>query len=142
MSPGAPDRRARTLRRTRRERLSHREEEAIVNSPYSPVYSAGGWRCVSGQIGLGPDGLGDTFADQLETMFANFSALLEGSSLRIDQVAKTTVFLTDMDDYAELNDRYVEFFGAHRPARSAVAVAALPFGAAVEMEAWLYVGGD
>jgi 2-iminobutanoate/2-iminopropanoate deaminase len=66
--------------------------------------------------------------------------VIEEHGLRLDQVAKTTVFLTDMADYAELNERYMAFFGDHRPARSAVAVAALPLGACVEIEAWVHSG--
>jgi 2-iminobutanoate/2-iminopropanoate deaminase len=58
----------------------------------------------------------------------------------VDQIAKTTVFLADMADYGALNEAYTAFFGEHRPARSAVAVAGLPFGALVEIEAWVYTG--
>jgi 2-iminobutanoate/2-iminopropanoate deaminase len=50
------------------------------------------------------------------------------------------VFLTDIDDFAALNETYAAAFGDHRPARSAVAVKALPMGALVEVEAWAYVG--
>jgi 2-iminobutanoate/2-iminopropanoate deaminase len=55
-------------------------------------------------------------------------------------VAKTTVFLVDMGEYAVMNETYIAAFGDHRPARSAVAVAALPLGAQVEVEAWAFVG--
>ena len=61
-----------------------------------------------------------------------------GASLH--DVAKTTVFVTDMADYGEMNRIYIEVFGDHRPARSAVAVAALPLGARIEVEAWAYRG--
>ena len=53
-------------------------------------------------------------------------------------MVKTTVFLTDMGDAAAVNEAYVAFFGDHRPARSMVAVAALPLGALVEVEVWAY----
>jgi 2-iminobutanoate/2-iminopropanoate deaminase len=53
-------------------------------------------------------------------------------------VIKTTVFITDMDDYAAVNEAYATFFGDHRPARSVIAVAALPMGALVEVELWAY----
>ena len=111
-----------------------------MSSPYSPVFAAGEWRCVSGQVGLTDDGLAEDFGEQLDAALSNLASVLEGAGLRLDQVAKTTVFLTDMDDYPELNERYVAFFGDHRPARSAVAVAGLPLGAAVEIEAWAHVG--
>ncbi|MHB1138842.1 MAG: RidA family protein [Microthrixaceae bacterium] len=113
----------------------------MSSPPYSPVYRAGDWCCVSGQIGLGPDGLADSFGEQLDQVLVNLGALLDQHDLRRDQVAKTTVFLVDMADYAELNERYLDFFGDHRPARSAVAVAGLPFAARVEIEAWVHTGG-
>ena len=106
---------------------------------YSPVFVAGEWRCVSGQIGLADDGIPDGFTAQTEAMLANFGSLLEEHGLRRDQVAKTTVFLADMADYAELNELYTAFFAGHLPARSAVAVSELPFGALIEMEAWVHV---
>ena len=107
-------------------------------SPDRPIHTAGDWHIVSGQLGLTDDGLPEGFGSQMTALLANFGALLEGAGLRREEVAKTTVFLADMGDYAELNDLYVAFFGDHRPARSAVAVAELPLGAAVEMEAWVY----
>mgnify|MGYP001168733493 FL=1 len=110
--------------------------------PYTPAVRAGDWLIVSGQIGLGPDGLADDFAGQLRQALANLDAVLAEHGARADQVAKATVFLVDMDDYAELNEVYCEFFGDHRPARSAVAVAALPLGARVEVEAWAWCGAD
>jgi 2-iminobutanoate/2-iminopropanoate deaminase len=109
-------------------------------SPYSPVFRAGEWSCVSGQIGLTEEGMADDFGGQLDAALANLGRVIEEHGLRLDQVAKTTVFLTDMADYAELNERYMAFFGDHRPARSAVAVAALPLGACVEIEAWVHSG--
>jgi 2-iminobutanoate/2-iminopropanoate deaminase len=112
--------------------------------PYTPVVRAGDWLVVSGQVGLGPDGLVEGFGGQLAQALDNLRGLVEGAGARLDQVAKTTVFLTSMDDYAAMNDAYVAFFdthaGGHRPARSAVAVAALPIGALVEVEAWVHVG--
>jgi 2-iminobutanoate/2-iminopropanoate deaminase len=111
-----------------------------TGAPYSPAYRAGEWLCVSGQIGLGPDGLPEDFDGQLRQVLANLEAVLAEYGARADQVAKTTVFLTDMDDWPRLNDRYCEFFGDHRPARSAIGVAALPLGACVEIEAWVHLG--
>ena len=108
--------------------------------PYSPLYRAGDWCCISGQIGITADGLPETFAEQLRQVLANLDALLVANGLRSDQIAKTTVFLTSMSDYAELNEIYLDYFGDHRPARSAVAVAELPFAALVEIEAWAYTG--
>ena len=97
--------------------------------PYTPVFRAGDWSCVSGQIGIDDDGLADGFDGQLAQILTNLDRLLDEHGVRTEQVAKTTVFVTDMDDYARMNELYVDYFGEHRPARSAVAVAALPIGA-------------
>jgi 2-iminobutanoate/2-iminopropanoate deaminase len=104
------------------------------------VFRAGEWWCVSGQIGLTEEGLPEDFGGQLDAALANLAGVLAGEGLTVDDVAKTTVFLTDMEHYGELNSRYTAFFGDHRPARSAVAVAALPLGALVEIEAWAHSG--
>jgi 2-iminobutanoate/2-iminopropanoate deaminase len=109
--------------------------------PYTPIVAAGPWLIASGQVGISDGALvDDTLAGQLGQALANLQALLDGQGARLDQVVKTTVFLVDMDDYAEMNEIYIGFFGDHRPARSAVAVAELPIGARVEIEAWIYTG--
>ena len=109
--------------------------------PYTPIVSAGGWFICSGQVGqldgqLVPGGVGA----QAAQCVANLETLLQGQGLSLTDVVKTTVFLTDIADYAEVNAAYVGAFGGHRPARSAVAVAGLPMGALVEIEAWAYAG--
>jgi 2-iminobutanoate/2-iminopropanoate deaminase len=110
--------------------------------PYTPVVRAGDWLIVSGQVGLGPDGLAEGFAGQLRQALENLRTLVEANGAQLTQVVKTTVFLVSMEDYAELNEIYTAFFAAHagdhRPARSAVAVAELPIGALVEIEAWVH----
>jgi 2-iminobutanoate/2-iminopropanoate deaminase len=109
--------------------------------PYTPIVRAGGWLVVSGQVGLAEGGLVDGgVQEQLRQALANLRALLESEGASLSHVVKTTVFLTDIDDYTAMNATYVEEFGENRPARSAVAVAALPVGARVEVEAWAYVG--
>ena len=65
---------------------------------------------------------------------------MEANAATLDQVVKTAVFLTDMADFAAVNEVYCEAFGDHRPARSCVAVAALPLGALFEVEAIVHVG--
>jgi 2-iminobutanoate/2-iminopropanoate deaminase len=81
--------------------------------------------------------------EELRQAMANLASLLEAEGASLADVVKTTVFLVDMDDYATMNEVYVEVLEAaapgHRPARSAVAVAALPIGAQVEIEAWARV---
>lgn len=112
--------------------------------PYTPIVRAGDWLVVSGQVGLGPDGLADGFEGQLRQALHNLQGLVEGAGATLAQVAKTTVFLVSMDDYPTMNEIYIAHFdahaGGHRPARSAVAVAALPIGALVEVEAWVHLG--
>lgn len=102
---------------------------------------AGPWLVCSGQIGLADGALvAGGLEPELRQAMANLAGLLQSKGSSLDAVAKTTVFLTDMGDYGEMNRIYVECFGDHRPARSAVAVAALPLGARVEIEAWAYRG--
>jgi 2-iminobutanoate/2-iminopropanoate deaminase len=109
--------------------------------PYTPIVRAGDWLVVSGQVGI-RDGqlVGGGLQGELRQAIDNLRALLEGEGARLDQVVKTTVFLTHMRDYAQMNETYIEAFGDHRPARSAVAVVELPIGALVEIEAWAYTG--
>jgi 2-iminobutanoate/2-iminopropanoate deaminase len=116
-------------------------EPAKPVGPYTPVVRAGGWLIVSGQVHL-RDGklLEGGIAELTAQCVANVGAQLEAHGARLDQVAKTTVFLTDMGEYAAMNEGYTAAFGDHRPARSAVGVAALPLGARVEVEAWAYLG--
>jgi 2-iminobutanoate/2-iminopropanoate deaminase len=108
--------------------------------PYTPIVRAGEHLLVvSGQVGLAGGALVEGLEGQLRQALANLSGLLEGEGASLGDVVKTTVFLTSMGDYAEMNRVYVDVFGDHRPARSAVAVAALPLGALVEVEAWAWV---
>lgn len=111
--------------------------------PYTPVVRAGEWLICSGQIALRDGALvvGGA-AEQTRQCVANVRAQLEDHGARLHHVVKTTVFMTDIADYREMNEAYMEEMGATRPARSAVAVAALPLGARIEIEAWAYLGGD
>lgn len=104
--------------------------------PYTPVVRAGDYIFTSGQIGLidGALAAGGVEAE-LEQAMKNLAGLLEGEGASMNDVVKTTLFLTDMADYATVNEIYIAAFGDHRPARSAVAVSALPIGAAIEIEA-------
>jgi 2-iminobutanoate/2-iminopropanoate deaminase len=97
---------------------------------------------VSGQLGLDQGALvGGGVAAELRRALANMATLLEQHGAGLADVVKTTVFMTDIADFAAINEAYVSVFGEHRPARTAVAVAALPLGGAVEVEAWAYVPG-
>ncbi|MCP3991515.1 MAG: RidA family protein [Actinomycetia bacterium] len=109
--------------------------------PYTPIVEAGPWLICSGQVGIADGSLVDGgMAAELRQAMANMAGLLASKGASLDDVTKTTVFLTDMGDYAEMNTIYLDAFGDHRPARSAVAVAALPIGASIEIEAWAYRG--
>jgi 2-iminobutanoate/2-iminopropanoate deaminase len=108
--------------------------------PYSPVVRAGEWIICSGQVGA-IDGVlveGGVRGQTLQAL-ANLSELLADVGASLTDVVKTTVFLAHISDYAAVNELYVQAFGDHRPARSAVAVAGLPLGALVEIEAWARV---
>jgi 2-iminobutanoate/2-iminopropanoate deaminase len=78
-------------------------------------------------------------AEQTRQALANVAAVLDDCGATLSDVAKTTVFLVDMGDFPVMNEVYADAFAGHRPARSTVAVAALPLGARVEVEVWAYV---
>jgi 2-iminobutanoate/2-iminopropanoate deaminase len=111
--------------------------------PYTPIVRAGPWLICSGQLGLRPQAVPPMLVeggatDQLRQALANAEQLLASEGASLADVVKTTVFITDMGGYAEVNAAYVECLGDHRPARSLVEVSGLPMGAAVEVEVWAY----
>jgi 2-iminobutanoate/2-iminopropanoate deaminase len=109
--------------------------------PYSPAVRAGDWLALAGQVGIDP-GTGKLadggVAEQTRQAMANVAAVLGDCGASLGDVAKTTVFLVDMGDFPLMNEVYADAFAGHRPARSTVAVAALPLGARVEVEVWAY----
>jgi 2-iminobutanoate/2-iminopropanoate deaminase len=108
--------------------------------PYSPVARAGDLLAVSGQTGAVDGALARGGLDaECRQVFVNLRAVLATEAATLADVVKTTVFLTDMADFAAMNAIYAEEFGATRPARSTIAVAGLPLGASIEIEAWAYV---
>ncbi|MFP5318718.1 MAG: RidA family protein [Acidimicrobiia bacterium] len=111
--------------------------------PYTPIVRAGDWLIVSGQVGLADGKLvhGGVAAEARQAL-ANLAGLLDGQGATMDHVVKTTIFLRHIDDYRIVNEIYIEAFGDHRPARATVAVAGLPLGALVEIEAWAWVGAQ
>ncbi|QGG96542.1 RidA family protein [Actinomarinicola tropica] len=109
--------------------------------PYTPIVRAGEWLIVSGQVGIKDGKLADGgTGGQLAQALQNLDGLLASEGATKEQVVKTTVFLRHMSDYALMNEVYLEYFGDHRPARSAIGVAELPIGALVEIEAWAHTG--
>jgi 2-iminobutanoate/2-iminopropanoate deaminase len=113
-----------------------------VAGPYSPAVRAGDWLVLAGQVPLDPATAhvvsGDA-AIQARRVLDNLALVLADCGATLADVAKTTVFVTDLADFGPMNEVYAEAFGDHRPARSTVQVAALPGGAAIEIEAWAYV---
>jgi 2-iminobutanoate/2-iminopropanoate deaminase len=110
--------------------------------PYTPIVAVDGWLVCSGQVGLADGAIvAGGMEPELRQAIANLRGLLASEGATLADVVKTTVFLTDMGHYADMNRVYTELFGDHRPARSAVAVAALPIGALIEIEAWARVPG-
>ena len=112
--------------------------------PYSQAIRADGYLFCSGQLGLDP-ATGDFVAGdvraQAEQALRNLGAVLEAAGLTFEDVVKTTIFLADMADFAAVNGVYGRFVTDPPPARSTVAVAALPKGGRVEIEATARLAG-
>ena len=109
--------------------------------PYSQAVQVGNFLYTSGQIPIDP--ATGQFAEggikeQTRQSLLNVKAILEESGLTLGDVVKTTVFMADMNDFADMNSVYAEFFSEPYPARSAVAVKTLPKGALVEIEVVAY----
>lgn len=104
--------------------------------PYSPGVIFGKLIFVSGQIGKDPktDELGEGIKSQTKLAFESLKNVLEAGNSDLDSVLKTTVYLSDMNDYTVMNDIYATYFKKPYPARATVQVAKLPKGALVEIE--------
>lgn len=106
--------------------------------PYSQGVRAGNLVFASGQIPIDPSTgnfVSGGVAEQTEQVMKNLSAVLEAAGVGLSQVVKTTVFLADMDDFAEMNEVYGRYFSENPPARATVQAARLPRDARVEIEA-------
>lgn len=103
--------------------------------PYSQAICVNGMVYTSGQIGLTPSGeMVQGIEAQTRQVLENLKAILKNAGSGFDKVVKTTIFLSDMDNFGIVNGIYAEFFGDHKPARSTVAVKSLPKEALVEIE--------
>ena len=104
--------------------------------PYSQAIAFENMIFTSGQIALLEDGrfLEGTIEEQTKQVLQNLTAVLEAAGSSLSKVIKTTIFLTNMDDFQAVNGVYGTFFPEHKPARSTVAVKALPRNALVEIE--------
>lgn len=105
--------------------------------PYSQAVLVDNMVYCSGQIGLSPDTgtLAEGIEAQTKQVLTNLAAVLQEAGTDLEQVVKTTIYLTNIEDFAVVNDIYASFFGAHKPARATVGVAKLPKGAIVEIDA-------
>src|SRR5690606_23097796 len=112
------------------------DKAAAAIGPYSQGVVSGGILYSSGQIPLTASGelVEGTIADQTHQVFSNLKAVLAEAGSSLGEVIKTTVFIKDMNDFAEMNEIYAAYFGDHKPARSTVEVARLPKDVKVEIE--------
>ncbi len=111
--------------------------------PYAQAVWAGDMLYLSGQIPLDPQTgslVSENFSEQVRQVLQNIQAVLKAAGLTPAQVVKTTVYLTEINQFSTLNELYAEVFGAAPPARSCVEVSALPRGAQVEIEVTAYRG--
>ena len=105
--------------------------------PYSQAIKAGGMVFCSGQIPIDPltgEFVSDVVSEQTEQVLTNLSEVLKAAGTNLGSVVKTTVFLVDMDDFAEMNEVYGRFFSENKPARATVQAARLPRDARVEID--------
>lgn len=128
-------------------RRAVRTDEApapVAGAPYSQAIAASGGETVwvSGQVPLTPAGelAAHDVAGQTRQCLANIAAILREAGGVMDDVVKTTVFMTDLADFGAMNEVYAEAFGSVPPARATIGVAALPAGASVEIEAVAVIG--
>ena len=142
----APKKKSQPARKSTRQPAKKKTTKSVAKSttakplgPYTPVVRAGDWIIVSGQLGV-QDGkvVSGGVAAQTTKAVENLKAQLASVGANINDVKKTLCFLTDMDTFATFNTAYVAGFGNSRPARSTIGVASLPFGGAVEIEAWAF----
>ncbi|MCL1928004.1 MAG: RidA family protein [Treponema sp.] len=104
--------------------------------PYSQAIDTGNMLFLSGQIGIDPSSgdLPESFEEQAKNVMNNIKAILEKAGSGFDKVVKSTIFLTDLANFAKINEIYGACFPDIKPARSCIQVAALPRGGKVEIE--------
>lgn len=112
-------------------------KDVVVVGPYSPAVEAGNLIYFSGQIPLDPKTgklVEGDISVQAEQCFKNLLNVLSAVNMTTDNIVKSTVYLTDMKNFAAVNEVYAKFFNSPYPARTAIGVASLPLGATVEIE--------
>lgn len=111
--------------------------------PYSQGIAVGSWLFVSGQLGMGPQTgelVSSDFGLQARQALENLRQIVLAAGCDLNCVTAVDVFVTDMENFAEFNGIYTEYFSEHRPARAVVEVSALPKGAKVEIKCVAYTG--
>lgn len=119
-------------------RIIHSEKAPKAIGPYSQAVHIGSMVYTAGQVGLDPatmELVSGGVEEQTRQVLSNLTNVLEAAGSSLSLVIKTTVFLKDMNDFAKMNAIYAEYFNENPPARSTIAVAGLPKGALVEIEA-------
>jgi len=119
-------------------KVIHSEKAPKAIGPYSVAIKSGGFVFCAGQTGIDPvtgDLVGSDLEAQTRQVLTNLKNVLESAGTSLEKVVKTTVFLRDMADFPKMNVIYAEYFSSNPPARSTIAVAGLPKGGIVEIEA-------
>jgi 2-iminobutanoate/2-iminopropanoate deaminase len=111
--------------------------------PYAQAVVCDGWVYCSGQIGLDPatgDLVDGGVEAQTRRVLANLAAVLAAAGVGVGDIVRATLYLTDMDDFATVNEVYADWLGDARPARATVEVSGLPRGASIEIDAIAHLG--
>ena len=119
-------------------RIIQTELAPAAIGPYSQAIRIGDFLYTSGQIALDPKSgkfLSGEIKEETEQTLKNISAILKADGLELENVIKTTVYLSDIDDFVKMNQIYEKYFSKNKPARACVQVAALPKGAKIEIDA-------
>ena len=119
-------------------RIIQTEQAPAAIGPYSQAIRIGDFLYTSGQIALDPESgifLSGEIEEETEQTLKNISAILQAGGVNFENVIKTTVYLSDLNDFTRMNQVYEKYFSKNKPARACVQVAALPKGAKVEIDA-------
>ena len=114
------------------------EQAPAAIGPYSQAIRIGDFLYTSGQIALDPESgmfLSGEIEEETEQTLKNISAILQAGGVNFENVIKTTVYLSDLNDFTRMNQVYEKYFSKNKPARACVQVAALPKGARIEIDA-------
>ena len=119
-------------------RIIQTEQAPAAIGPYSQAISIGDFLFTSGQIALDPESgifLSAEIEEETEQTLKNISAILRAGGLSLENVVKTTVYLSDLNHFSRMNQVYEKYFSKTKPARACIQVAALPKGAKIEIDA-------